>query len=53
MNTEASETTIERVPFVAYEAAAARYSRIIRRIAIGWTLSVLVFCAAIVAVMIL
>lgn len=51
MTNKATET-IERVPFVAYEAAAARYSRIIRGIAIGWTLSVLVFCAAIVAVII-
>lgn len=51
-NMKQSEEMIERVPLVAYEAAGARYARIIRGMVIGWTASVLVFAAAIVAVLI-
>lgn len=44
--TESTET----VSLLAYEIEAARATRTIRRIAIGWTASVVIFAAAIVAV---
>lgn len=42
--------TPETVSLIAYEIEAARATRTIRRIAIGWTASVVIFAAAIVAV---
>lgn len=45
--------TIATVPLVAFEATASRYTRIIRGLVIAWAGSVLVFGAAISAVLIL
>lgn len=53
MNETATNDTVERIPLIAYEAEAARYSRIIRLMATGWTLSVIIFAAAFVALRIL
>lgn len=41
---------IEQVPFVALEAQAAHYDRIIRRMIVGWSLTVAVFTTAIICI---
>lgn len=52
MNETATNETLEAIPLIAFEAEAERYSRIIRRLATGWTLSVFILSAAIAAVLI-
>lgn len=39
----------QMISLIAYEAQAARLSRIIRNIVIGWSASVLLFAAAFIA----
>lgn len=42
----------ETISLIAHEAMAARYTKWIRRIAVGWTASVVLFAAAICVVIV-